>query len=99
MATVLERLGEQLGSGADDSAYGRALRTLAAALPTDRRVEVTDEVIRAAATGDVVLLRCLLAPEEPATKAELVELRELDEHPELRERVGSAEIERDLRAR
>ena len=57
MATVLERLHARLGD-ADESVYGRALRVLAAALPIDRRVELTDEMIRAAAKNhaDVVAI-------------------------------------------
>ncbi len=50
MATLLDRLREQLGD-ADESAYVRALRVLAAAIPVDRNVELTAEVVRAAVAG------------------------------------------------
>jgi hypothetical protein len=81
MATVLEQLHARLGD-ADESVYGRALRTLAAALPVERRVELTDDVIRAAANGDIALVVTLLAPESPAEGDEIEALVELEREPD-----------------
>ena len=83
MATVLERLHARLGD-ADESVYDRASRTLAAALPVDRRVELTDDVIRAAANGDIALVVTLLAPESPAEADEIEALIELERDPDRR---------------
>jgi hypothetical protein len=94
MATVLERLHARLGD-ADESVYGRALRVLAAALPIDRRVELTDEMIRAAANGDVALLVTLLAPEVPAEPDELEALAELELEPD-RRLLSADEARREL---
>jgi len=94
MATVLDRLHEQLGE-ADESVYGRALRTLAAALPVDRQVELTEEVVRAAAAGDVALVMTLLAPEEGPEPGELDALAEADAKDD-GSRVDSATVRREL---
>jgi hypothetical protein len=94
MATVLERLHDQLGD-ADETTYGRALRALAAALPVDRRVELTDEVIRAAATGDIALVVTLLAPDAEPEPGELEELAEADALDD-GSRVDAATVRREL---
>jgi len=77
MATLLDRLREQLGD-ADESAYGRVLRVLAAAIPVHRNVELTAEVVRAAVAGDVALVVTLLVSEEELEPGELEALAEAD---------------------
>jgi hypothetical protein len=94
MATLSDRLHEQLGN-ADESAYGRALKVLAAAIPVDRNVELTEEVIRAAVAGDVALVVTLLAPEEELEPGELEALAEADALDD-GSRVDLATVRRDL---
>jgi hypothetical protein len=71
------------------------LRTLAAALPVDRQVELTEEVIRAAATGDVALVVTLLAPEEKPEPGEVEAIAEADAKDD-GSRVDSATVRREL---
>jgi hypothetical protein len=94
MATVLERLHARLGD-AEEAVYDRALRTLAAALPVDRRVELTDEIVRAAANGDVALLVILLAPEVLPDPQDLAALEALEREPD-RRLVSVEEARREL---
>ena len=94
MATLLDRLHEELGD-ADESAYGRALRVLAAAIPVDRNVELTAEVVRAAVAGDVALVATLLAPEEELEPGEFEALAEADALDD-GSRVDFATVRRDL---
>jgi hypothetical protein len=94
MATVLDRLHDQLGE-ADESAYDRALRVLAAALPLDRQVELTEEIVRAAAAGDVFLISTLLAPEEDPEPGESEALAEADAMDD-GSRVDIATVRREL---
>ena len=69
--TVLERL-RSVGASNDEAQ--RAASAIAAFLPVDRNVRVTDEVLVAARAGDVLLVSMLLAEEVDAEPDELAAL-------------------------
>jgi hypothetical protein len=69
--TVLERL-RSVGASNDEAQ--RAASAIAALLPVDRNVRVTDEVLAAARAGDVLLVSMLLAEEVDAEPDELAAL-------------------------
>jgi hypothetical protein len=56
----------------------RAIDALIAAMPADRAVKITPEVVDAAVAGDVALLGTLLAPEVEADEIDLAALRDAD---------------------
>ncbi len=93
MATVIEQL---RAAGTPEDEVDRAAVTLAKALPLGRAIVLDDQIVAAARAGDIALLQCLLAPEEPPTEEELLALRELDANPKLRETVTSDEVRREL---
>jgi hypothetical protein len=80
--TIHEQL---VAIGADDRETRDAEPLLARIVPLGHPVLLTDEIVAAARAGDAVLLAALLAEEIEPDEAELAALRELDEHPELRE--------------
>ena len=93
MATVLERLRDDLHL--DEQAYTRALSVLAAALPVDRPVELTDEILRAAAAGNFMLVVSLLAEEDDPTPEEIAILEAYERDPS-RPTLAHEEVKREL---
>lgn len=92
LVTLLDALRER-SSEAD---LRRAIDALLQAMPVGRRVEITPEVLEAAAAGDVALLVTLFAEEIEPNEDELVALRELDKHPELRETIPLETVKAEL---
>lgn len=89
--TVIDRL---RSAGVREEDAQRAASAIAAALPLDRNVRVTEEVIDAARAGNVVLLRMLLAEEVDADPDESAALEAADLAND-----GTRSTEAEVRAR
>ncbi len=85
--TVMERL--RAAGAAEDEAQ-RAAGTIGGALPVDRQVRITDEVLDAARAGDVTLVALLLAEEVAAELDEITALDELERGRRGAERFSAA---------
>lgn len=72
--TVLDALRER----SSEAERNRATDALLAAMPVDRPVAITSEVLEAAFAGDVALLVTLFAEEVDPEPGELEELREAE---------------------
>jgi hypothetical protein len=83
-------------AGAREDEAKEAAAAIAAALPVDRAVTVDEAILEAARRGDVALVVSLLAEEVEPDEVELAALRELDEHPELRETIPLETARADL---
>ncbi len=77
--TVMERL-RAAGAGEDEAQ--RAAGAIGAALPVDRTILVTEDVLEAARRGDLALVAVLLAEEVEVEADELEALEELARDPE-----------------
>ena len=87
--TVMERL--RAAGAAEDEAQ-RAAGTIGGALPVDRQVRVTDEVLDAARAGDVTLVALLLAEEVTAEPDEAAALDELARDPRRGDTLSDDEV-------
>jgi hypothetical protein len=90
--TLLEALRER-SSEAD---VRRATDAIIAALPVGRAVEITPDVIAAAAAGDIAQLLTLFAEEVKPEPDELAALAELDREPPDRQTLSAEEVRREL---
>lgn len=90
--TLLDALRER-SSEAD---LRRATDALIAAIPVGRAVAITDEVLAAAAAGDVAQLVTLFAEEAEPEPDELAALAELDREPPERGTLSAQEVRREL---
>jgi len=70
--------------GADEREARDAADLIVALLPVGRDVCVTPELVRAARSGDVLAVRCLLAEEVEPDPDEVEALREYDADPDKR---------------
>jgi hypothetical protein len=89
--TVIDRL---RSAGVREEEAQRAASAIAAVLPVDRNVRVTEEVLDAARAGDVALVSMLLAEEVEAEPDELAALEAAD-----RENDGTRFTEAEVRTR
>ena len=89
--TVIDRL---RSAGVREEEAQRAASAIAAVLPVDRNVRVTEEVLDAARAGDVALVSMLLAEEVDAEPDELAALETAD-----RENDGTRFTEAEVRTR
>jgi hypothetical protein len=89
--TLLEALRER----SSEVDLRRATDALIAALPVGRAVQITHEVV-AAAAGDVALLLTLFAEEVEPEADELAALAELDREPSDRQTLSVEEARREL---
>ncbi|MGP6158603.1 MAG: hypothetical protein ACLPYS_14055 [Vulcanimicrobiaceae bacterium] len=90
--TILDALRE-CSSEAD---LRRATDALIAAMPVGRAVEITPDVIGAAAAGDVAQLLTLFAEEVEPEPKELAALAELEREPPDRQTLSAEEVRREL---
>lgn len=91
--TVMERL-RAAGAAGDEAE--RVASAIGAALPVDRRVVITDEVIEAARNGDLTLVAILLAEEVSAEPDEREALDELARDPERGATLSADEVQTRL---
>jgi hypothetical protein len=89
--TVIERL---RSAGAQEDEAQRAAAVIAAVLPVDRNVRVTEEILDAARAGDIALVSMLLAEEVDAEPDEVAALEAAD-----RENDDARSTETELRRR
>lgn len=90
--TLLEALRER-SSEAD---VRRATDAIIAALPVGRAVEITPDVIAAAAVGDIAQLFTLFAEEAKPEPDEVAALAELDRELPDRQTLSAEEVRREL---
>jgi hypothetical protein len=90
--TLLDALRER----SSEANLQRATDALIAAMPVGRAVEITPDIIAAAAAGDVAQLLTLFAEETEPEPDELAALAEIDGEPPDRETFSAEEARREL---